>query len=391
MLVAHPGGAVLEVRQGLVPLGGFDPGQGEGAGGGCERVDVAGVELGTALGEPSAAGVAEHEGEGLAEVVQVLAGVIEVHDLGGFGEVLAGQVPDPHCAVAQDGQLPDVAGAAAVGLGGHQHPEPGGRRERGQVGRGARVADGIPVLIHLGLGEHAGQLRLAGAGLAVLAFAGPALGLGADYRHAGAVDGDIHLVRQVSGRHRDDLAIADRRGPLRDRGGGRRPVGLGVPLDPPGGYRHRGQVREQPAALGERLGRSGPGGHLRQPPRHRVPGQPQLRVPGRQPVTARRAPVPGPVHRDRAEHRPEGLIPVGHELRQVPCPAVHGRAAVPGISTQQARQQRTAHPGDCLPDRQLRRLQPRPASIAGQRPDGRRGQLLDLGGELRRDLRAQLL
>jgi len=38
--------------------------------------------------------VAEHEGQGLAEVVQVLAGVVKIDDLGGFGEVLAGEVPD---------------------------------------------------------------------------------------------------------------------------------------------------------------------------------------------------------------------------------------------------------------------------------------------------------
>jgi hypothetical protein len=38
--------------------------------------------------------VAEHEGEQLAEVVQVLAGVVEVDDLGGFGEVGGGEVPD---------------------------------------------------------------------------------------------------------------------------------------------------------------------------------------------------------------------------------------------------------------------------------------------------------
>jgi len=38
--------------------------------------------------------VAEHEGEQLAEVVQVLAGVVEVDDLGGFGEVRGGEVPD---------------------------------------------------------------------------------------------------------------------------------------------------------------------------------------------------------------------------------------------------------------------------------------------------------
>ena len=54
----------------------------------------------------------------------MLAGVIEVDDLGGLGEVLAGQVPDPVRAVAQDGELADVPGAAAAGLGGHQLPNP---------------------------------------------------------------------------------------------------------------------------------------------------------------------------------------------------------------------------------------------------------------------------
>jgi len=32
--------------------------------------------------------------------VQVLAGVVEVHDLGGLGEVLGGEIPDPGRAVA---------------------------------------------------------------------------------------------------------------------------------------------------------------------------------------------------------------------------------------------------------------------------------------------------
>ena len=50
-------------------------------------------------------------------------------------------------AVAEDGELADVPGAAAAGLGGHQGPEPGGGREGGQVGRGVRVADRVTVLI----------------------------------------------------------------------------------------------------------------------------------------------------------------------------------------------------------------------------------------------------
>jgi len=37
---------------------------------------------------------AEHEGEQLAQVVQVLAGVEQAGDLGGFGELAAGDVPD---------------------------------------------------------------------------------------------------------------------------------------------------------------------------------------------------------------------------------------------------------------------------------------------------------
>ena len=294
-------------------------------------------------------------------------------------------------AVAQDGQLPDVPGAAAAGLGGHQDPEPGGGLEGGQVGRGVRVADGIAVLVHLGLGEHAGELDLAGPGYAVLALAGTALGLRADYRHAGAVDGDIHLVRQDSGRQGNDRAGPDRGGLRRDQGRGGGAIGLGVPLDPPGADLDPGQVREQLAARGERVGGGGPGGHLRQSPRHRVPVQAQLGVPRGQAVTACGAVVPGPVHRDRAEHGVKVLVPVGHELRLVAGPAAGGRAAVPGVGGQQPGQQRPADLGHRRADRQLRCLKPRPAGIAAQRRDSRRRQLPGLGRELRLDLRAQLL
>jgi hypothetical protein len=45
--------------------------------------------------------------------VQVLAGVEQVHDLGGPGELGSGDVPDPGGAVAEDRELADVIGAAA--------------------------------------------------------------------------------------------------------------------------------------------------------------------------------------------------------------------------------------------------------------------------------------
>ena len=44
----------------------------------------------------------------------MLAGVVQIDDLSGFGEMLAGQVPDPVRAVTEDGQLADVPSAAAA-------------------------------------------------------------------------------------------------------------------------------------------------------------------------------------------------------------------------------------------------------------------------------------
>ena len=40
--------------------------------------------------------------------MDVLAGVVEVNDLGGGGEQLIGDVPDPHRAIAEDDELADV-------------------------------------------------------------------------------------------------------------------------------------------------------------------------------------------------------------------------------------------------------------------------------------------
>ena len=85
-------------------------------------------------------------GEG-GEVVDVLAGVVEVDDLGGGGEQLIGEVPDPDRAVAEDDELADVLCAAAAGLSVGELGEPGGGFEGGQVAGRARVTDRAAVLI----------------------------------------------------------------------------------------------------------------------------------------------------------------------------------------------------------------------------------------------------
>ena len=130
------------------------------------------------------------------EVVQVFAGVVEVHDGGGLGQDRGGQVPNPGRAVAEHDQLADVVGAAAAGLGVHQGGEFGGGGEAGQVAGGVRVAHRPARLVEPGLGEQGGEFDLAGAGPPVVGLAGAAVGRGGHHRHAGAVDGDVEHVGQ---------------------------------------------------------------------------------------------------------------------------------------------------------------------------------------------------
>ena len=144
--------------------------------------------------------------------MQVLAGVVEVHDLGGLGELGGGDVPDPGGAVADDGELADVVRAAADALGLHEVRERGGGLEGGDVAGGVPVPDRVPVLVQLVLGEEDGQLDLAGAGAAVLALPVPPGGLLRGHRDAGAVDDGVELVRQRGRRQRHQLAGGDQRG-----------------------------------------------------------------------------------------------------------------------------------------------------------------------------------
>ena len=96
--------------------------------------------------------------------------------------------------------------------------------------------------------------------------------------------------------------------------------------------------------------------------------------------------IPGAADTHRAQYRVHGPAPVGHKSRLVPGPAVHGRAAVPGISGQQAFQQAAAKLGQPGAKRQLHRLQ---AAAPGQVSRGRRRQPPYLGGRLRRERLAE--
>ena len=118
-----------------------------------EGFNVAGVEVGQPGGQPVGVLVAEDGGEACGKVVQVLAGVVDVHDRGGFGQDRGGQVPDPGGAVAEHDELADVISAAAAGFGGHQGGELVDGGEAAQIAGGARVAHRSALLIGGGLGE----------------------------------------------------------------------------------------------------------------------------------------------------------------------------------------------------------------------------------------------
>ena len=157
-VVAHAGRVVEEVAElplGLVFLDAFE---GVFADGGLDAVDVAVVEVFEAGGEPFVPAVAEHELQGAGEGVQVLAGVVEVDDLGGLGELVRGDAPDPGGAVAEDGELADVVRAAADPLGPHQAGERGGGLEGRDDAGGFPVPDRVAVLVELVLGEEDASL-----------------------------------------------------------------------------------------------------------------------------------------------------------------------------------------------------------------------------------------
>ena len=81
-----------------------------------DGADVAGVQVGVAVLQPLRR-VGGDEGQVSGQVVQVLAGVVDVHDVSGVGVQLPGHGPDPRGAVADRHDLAEVLAAAAQVLG----------------------------------------------------------------------------------------------------------------------------------------------------------------------------------------------------------------------------------------------------------------------------------
>ena len=233
--------------------------------------------------------LAQQPGGEVGEFVDVLAGVVEVDDLGGGGKQLIGEVPDPDRPVAEDDELADVLAAAAAGFGVHELGEPGSGFEGGQVAGGARVTDRVAVVIGAGLGEQAGEFDLAGVRPAVFALAGAALGLSRDHGHAGAVDGDVKHVRQRRGRREGHhLPGADRLSLRGDGRAGRGAVGFGGPLDPLGGQAIPASSASRPPALANGTAAAARAVIARSPGDIEACADAEFSVPGRDPVPALR-------------------------------------------------------------------------------------------------------
>jgi hypothetical protein len=152
------------------------------------------------------------------QVVQVLAGVVDVGDMGGVRVERPGHAPDPGGAVADRDDLAEVLAAAAQVPGLRQVGEGVLAVEGGHVTGGAGVHHRVPAGIHGGDGEEPGELDLAGAGVPVLAVAVAAFGFSGAHGNAGAIHLHIQHVRDRGGRgQRADRAGADRGG-LRSAG-----------------------------------------------------------------------------------------------------------------------------------------------------------------------------
>ena len=245
---------------------------------------------------------------------------------------------------------------------------------------------GRPSLVEGGLGEQAGEFDLAGAGAPVGRLAGAAGDGGGHHGHAGAVDGDVELVRHHRRRQHAHPPVRDRGGlgpasvPRRRRRRLRLPRSIRL-----GDNRIPASSANRSAALANGAAARGAGGHLAQPRRQRRPGDAELVVARHDPAPARGAVIVGAAHRDRAQHGVDVLVAVADELGVMARAAVDPRAAVAGVGGQQLLQQRAAQLRHRGADRQLHRLQAR--AERAQRGDGQRGQPLYLGRELRCDLR----
>ncbi len=89
----HPVGVVAEVAELSFQVAGLDAVEGVGAGGLDDRLDVPGVEFGVPVGQPLRR-VGGDEGKVAGQVGEVLAGVVDVGDVGGLGVEGLGHGPD---------------------------------------------------------------------------------------------------------------------------------------------------------------------------------------------------------------------------------------------------------------------------------------------------------
>ena len=159
-------------------------------------LDVPGVQVALAPGEPGG-GVGHDEGQVAGQVVQVLAGVIQVDDLGGLGERSPSSAQIHFAAVADERRW-CITPCLAAGL----RPRPGRRipsagPEAGQVAGRGRVGDGpAPSSSYLAWVNRQASFTSRVWARPSSALPGPPWLVSAPrHRHPGPVDLDIQRAR----------------------------------------------------------------------------------------------------------------------------------------------------------------------------------------------------
>lgn len=164
--------------------------------------------------------------------------------MGGAREVKSGQVPDPHCPVAEHYELLGLVRPAPTGLGIDQGPEVLDWFEGGDVARRARVADREALFVHGGLGEGHRELDLPGMSPAVGAPTGPAFGASRYCGHPSAIERHVQLFNRGGGAERHQLATCQRGGFNVAGFTARPPVGFGAAFHALGRQGHPGELGE---------------------------------------------------------------------------------------------------------------------------------------------------
>ncbi len=123
----------------------------------------------------------------------MLSCVVEVDDVGRFGEVRLHEVPDPGRAVTQDDHLLGFRRASPAGLRVDEGAEVLDGFQGGDVARGERVSDRVALVVGGALGEDHPELYLPGVCPPVGVFALSANGVGRHRGYPGAIYGYVQL------------------------------------------------------------------------------------------------------------------------------------------------------------------------------------------------------